>query len=130
MGAEGHVEHAQTHIHVFAVDINAFLLVENTVADGAWTLVARDDEGVLLRSSPLLEGLKGVACIHHARGGKQKHGAFSFDGGSVELLAVLEVEHIGLDEGSADLLIGPIDKQFIVEVQLLYHPSTEVDGIC
>jgi len=47
--------------------------------------------------------------------------------GAVEGLDVLELEHVPLHEGLADLLVGPRDEELVVVVGLLRHPRGEVD---
>lgn len=47
--------------------------------------------------------------------------------GAVERLDVLELEHVPLHEGLADLLVGPRDEELVVMVGLLRQPRGEVD---
>lgn len=48
--------------------------------------------------------------------------------GFVERSDVLELEHIALYEGLADLLVGPRDEHLVVAVGLLGHADGEVNG--
>lgn len=67
---------------------------------------------------PLLEYSEGEAGVEHPRRGKHYHGAGVVHVRLVEGFDVLEVEHVAMDEGAADLLIGPRDKHAVVLVGL------------
>ena len=45
----------------------------------------------------------------------------------VKAFDVLELEHVSLDEGLPDLLVGPSDEHFVVVVGLLRQADTEED---
>lgn len=47
--------------------------------------------------------------------------------GAVEGLDVLELKHVSLYKGLADLLVGPRDEELVVVVGLLRQPRREVD---
>ncbi len=67
--------------------------------------------------------------MKHAGRGEEHHGSWEVDVGVVEGADVLEVEHVPLDEGALDLLVGPVDEETVVLVRLVRQALRVVDGI-
>lgn len=65
--------------------------------------------------------------MEHSRRREHDHRAGVVDVPAVERLDVLEVEHVAMDEGLSDLLVGPRDEHFVIIVRLLGQAQREVD---
>ncbi len=129
MSAERHVLHGHLDIDDLPLlELDLPLSVENLVSDRAGHAVSWHDDHVLLPRAPLLEDLQRQPAVQHARGGEDDHGAGVLQVRAVERADVLELEHVSLHEGAADLLVRPRDEHLVVVVGLLGQAGAEVDG--
>ena len=65
--------------------------------------------------------------MEHTRSGEDYHWTGLLDIRSVKAFDVLEIKHVSLDKGFANLLVGPRDEHLVVVVGLLRQPHGKVD---
>jgi hypothetical protein len=119
VSTETHVVDLHLHVDYFVVDSDFLLSAQDFVANGTRHAITRDNDCIFLISSPVFKGLKTESSMKHARSSKKDHRLLTLQTALFKLPHMAEIEHVLFDEGFLDLLIRPINEQFVVEVSLL-----------